>query len=64
MQTKTQCVIEKKNKKFQRKNLSTALQAKNDPLVYKLEYNNAQRHSKPMLSDVFKPSKLQLSMNF
>jgi len=32
--------------------------------VNKLEYNNTQRHSKPMLPNILNPSKLQLSMDF
>ena len=66
MQTKdnAQCVIEEENQIIRQKNFSAAFQVGNDPLVNKLNYKNTQKPSKPKLSNVLEPSKLQLSRDF
>jgi len=60
MQTKynNQRVIKEENQRIWRKNLSATLQARNDPLVNKLDYKNTQRSSKPKLHNILKLSKL------
>ena len=54
------CYWREKPQNSCKKNLSTAFQTGNDPLLNKLDYKNTKRPSNPKLSNVLEPSNFQL----